>query len=473
MAELQRLLQQNGSFKSEMMQAFMQSAHQHQRNNSNDNQNNKKNSQGSRPSLSETGSYTSTTTSGRRDETDIRNRNQSIATNVGIIEEGLDNFKADPNNPTLTDNNTTLTASKTSSESTTTGPKLDNSQFSKTDNKMPAPQTVPNAASPMKMPEMTSETMMFMPEMMSMMKDMDPSKMMSGGMPPMPPPEMMAKLMPDADDNANQIDVERILETVKQVPSALRQQLIDHVIDTIGQAHMETVTPTREKVAEANKNFARKMAEGQIPDFSKMSIQPNMMWQKFVANMVFEVTQAIRFCKKLPGFADIKQADQITLVKKGSFEILLNRMCLLVDHVKQEMFDPSMEMKCPRDMVVNMPMGFFIKEFFNVAAQINPLSLTDVEVGIFSASLIMSPDRESLDNVGAIEILNTLFLQALYFEMRKNHNDFENKFARLLGIIPVFKMINQKHTMALNAMKMKKDPVMEVYPALPKEIYDA
>jgi len=81
-------------------------------------------------------------------------------------------------------------------------------------------------------------------------------------------------------------------------------------------------------------------------------------------------------------------------------------------------------------------------------------------------------EREGLANILAIEKLNTLFLQSLYFEMKKNHNDYENKFARLLGIIPVFKNINKKHSMALNAMKMQKHPVIDEYPALPKEIYD-
>lgn len=81
-------------------------------------------------------------------------------------------------------------------------------------------------------------------------------------------------------------------------------------------------------------------------------------------------------------------------------------------------------------------------------------------------------EREGLENIVAVEKLHSLFLQSLYFEMRKNHNDYESKFARLLGIIPVFKHINRKHAMALNAMKMQKDPVIEQYPPLPKEIYD-
>lgn len=42
-------------------------------------------------------------------------------------------------------------------------------------------------------------------------------------------------------------------------------------------------------------------------------------------------------------------------------------------------------------VIRSMPMGPFIDEFFEVATQINPLELTDDEVGIFSAALIMCP----------------------------------------------------------------------------------
>ena len=44
-----------------------------------------------------------------------------------------------------------------------------------------------------------------------------------------------------------------------------------------------------------------------------------------------------------------------------------------------------------RHVVKGMPMGFFIEEFFNVAEQFNPLQLTDEEIGIFSAVLLMNP----------------------------------------------------------------------------------
>jgi len=103
---------------------------------------------------------------------------------------------------------------------------------------------MPEAASPFMMPDLSPDMMMMMPDMMEMMGD---SSMMSGMMSGMMPEHMCADL-PEADANANEIDVERILEEVKHVPSALRQELIDQVVQTVGEAHLSTVTPTKEKV---------------------------------------------------------------------------------------------------------------------------------------------------------------------------------------------------------------------------------
>lgn len=197
MAELQKLLQTNGTFKSELMQAFLQAAQhsfrEHQRNNnSNDNQKNKN----SRTDVDSTKYRSSTMTSpsstkshSPSDQTaNIRNRNQSLDTKVGIIEDSLDNFKIDPDSSTVRDNNPTLTTTTTTATTDysifpaeiKTEPDLDNSQFSLPDNMLP-PFSMSTAASPMMMPQLSPDTMMMMPEMMEFMQGMDPN-----AMPPMP-----------------------------------------------------------------------------------------------------------------------------------------------------------------------------------------------------------------------------------------------------------------------------------------------
>ena len=81
-------------------------------------------------------------------------------------------------------------------------------------------------------------------------------------------------------------------------------------------------------------------------------------------------------------------------------------------------------------------------------------------------------ERDGLNNIKAIEKLNTLYLQSLFVAMKRHHSNYENTFCKLMGIIPVFRYINQKHSMALNSMKMQNAQVISEFPPLHKEVYD-
>lgn len=205
MAELQRLLQQNGTFKSELMQAFLAAAQvsfrEHQRNsNSNDNQKNKKNVQ--QKNGSESGYNSSTVSSPQSDPNqspniiDQNNQNKNhlgIDSKSGIIED-LDNFKITSETTSTMDNNqttSTVTTSPTTGEVISKDiklePGLDNQEFATMnplmDNSssglMGGMPPMPEAASPFMMPELSPDMMMMMPDMMEMMGD---QSMMSGMM---------------------------------------------------------------------------------------------------------------------------------------------------------------------------------------------------------------------------------------------------------------------------------------------------
>ena len=90
----------------------------------------------------------------------------------------------------------------------------------------------------------------------------------------------------------------------------------------------------------------------------------------------------------------------------------------------------------------------------------------------FISCCFLSTEREGLANVQAAEKLNMLFLQSLYLQMSQHHENLDDTFARLLSLIPVFRQVNKKHSMALNSMKMQKAPVIGEFPELHKEIYD-
>ncbi|XP_063448093.1 uncharacterized protein LOC134727640 [Mytilus trossulus] len=273
------------------------------------------------------------------------------------------------------------------------------------------------------------------------------------------------------DDNTFSIDINKIMAEVVKRPSDIRKNLLDQVTEEVVNAHFKTCKPTYQNVREANMRLEKLKAQNMLPDFSKMKIDPSKMWEQFVQNMVPEITMVVKFCKKIPGFNEICQEDQINLIKQGSFEVMLVRMCNLVDTEKEEMFDPDMKMKCPKAVVLGMPMGTFLVEFFKVAKAFNPLQLTDGEIGIFTATLIICPDRKSIINSVAIMKLQLLLMQALYVLIKKNHSDYDSLFIELMKRIPIFRGINAKHAKMLNNMKMNSPETISLFPELHKEVF--
>ena len=84
--------------------------------------------------------------------------------------------------------------------------------------------------------------------------------------------------------------------------------------------------------------------------------------------------------------------DQIRLIKQGSFEVMLARHTMLIDSDTERMLDPSLSKAAPRDVIKGMgPMGEFLSEMFMIARYVNPLELTDEEMGMLGAILLICP----------------------------------------------------------------------------------
>lgn len=272
------------------------------------------------------------------------------------------------------------------------------------------------------------------------------------------------------------VSVSAIVEEVRQTPSQTRRVLIDQVTDAIVEAHITTTLNTYGAIQAAKDrlNAARPDTDDIARNLAQLKLEANNMWQMFMTSMVPEITQVVKFCKKLPGFTEIEQDDQIRLIKQGAFEVMLARFSLLVDHQDQTMLDPTHQMRAKRVVIRQMPMGQFLDEFFSVAKEFNPLKLSDGEIGLFTAILIISPTRKNLTNVRTVKKIQALFQQALFYLMKHNHADTDQKFSQLMSLIPMFHRINEEHFKALTSIRMElesgKTNIM--FPDLHQEVFD-
>ncbi|GFR96645.1 peroxisome proliferator-activated receptor gamma [Elysia marginata] len=277
------------------------------------------------------------------------------------------------------------------------------------------------------------------------------------------------------DPNANCLsDVNKVLSEMKEIPAEQRRVLIDQITDVATEAHMSSTLNTQASIREASERIDTQMKAmgNQMPDMSKLTINPSAMMQHFLNSMVPEMTKVVNFSKQLPGFSDLDTEDQITLIKQGIFEVMISRITLLIDYVKDSMIDPSLKMKSPRSVVRQMsPMGPFIDQFFDIAKKTHAQDLTDGENGLFGAILMLCPDRHGLKNVTAVQTIQHLYLQALHLLLKHNHKDADELFCKLISSIPAIRKINDDHFRFLNNIKQKSDSQTHL-PQLHRELFD-
>ncbi|XP_036357191.1 nuclear hormone receptor family member nhr-48 isoform X2 [Octopus sinensis] len=265
--------------------------------------------------------------------------------------------------------------------------------------------------------------------------------------------------------------LDKIIDEGRQQPTEARRKLIEQVTITIVEAHRVTCRVTHEAVLEAYTKWEENKTK-LLEALDGKNSASDLMWRQFLTNMVPEITNVVQFCKRLPGFSEIDQEDQIKLIKQGTFEVMLARFCMLVDHQNYTMFDPDMKMQCPREVIREMPLGNFLEEFFLMAETFNPLKLSDQEIGLFTAVLIICPDRQNLSGVKAVSKIQGLFLQALYNELKANHKDYDTLFNDLIRTIPMFREFNHQHAMSLNNIRMRSIHSQFDFPELHKEVFD-
>lgn len=138
----------------------------------------------------------------------------------------------------------------------------------------------------------------------------------------------------------------------------------------------------------------------------------------------------------VPGFMKLSQDDQIVLLKAGSFEIAVIRMSRYLDltqnavlYVEEKTQDEIM-MNMPREETL-LPQEVFytsdtnemklVSYVFEVAKSIAELKLSEKEIALYSACVLLRPDRPCLKDADTIRCLQQAVYRVLKIELDRNH----------------------------------------------------
>ncbi|KAM9409216.1 peroxisome proliferator-activated receptor gamma isoform 2-T2 [Pholidichthys leucotaenia] len=186
------------------------------------------------------------------------------------------------------------------------------------------------------------------------------------------------------------------------------------------------------------------------------------------AEAVREVTE---FAKSIPGFVNLDLNDQVTLLKYGIIEVLIIMMSPLMN--KDGTLISYGEIFMTREFLKSLrkPFGQMMEPKFEFSVKFNMLELDDSDMALFLAVIILSGDRPGLLNVKPIEQIQETVLHSLELQLKLNHPDSLQLFAKLLQKMTDLRQMVTDHVHLIQLLK-KSEVDLCLHPLLQEIIKD-
>ncbi|XP_046421187.1 probable nuclear hormone receptor HR3 isoform X5 [Neodiprion fabricii] len=245
-------------------------------------------------------------------------------------------------------------------------------------------------------------------------------------------------------------------------------QISELLSKTIADAHARTCLFSTEQIQESFRK---------PHDLPKLIYYKNMadeeVWLECAQKLTTVIQHIIEFAKMVPGFMKLSQDDQIVLLKAGSFELAVLRMSRYLD----------LQQNCVLYGGTMLPQDAFyttdpveislVSCVFELARSVAELKLTETELALYSAAVLLSPDRPGLKGLQEITRLSQAVQRALRAEVDRNHvSPIKGDVTvcdAMLAKIPQLRDVSGLHMDALAKFK-RAQPLLE-FPALHKELF--
>merc|ERR1719273_2973493 len=237
---------------------------------------------------------------------------------------------------------------------------------------------------------------------------------------------------------------------LKNMENRVMAELADDakIIETVVRAHFDSCDYTSDKI----KPFiAKAMAEKQLTQCTGMTCpmkgRPEQSFlDTFSERFMDHVRQVCTFAKSIPGFKCLHHDDQVSLLKSCVFEVLLVRLSGLFDNQSLVCLNGDV---IKRATISEMPAGnarFLMDSVFELAQRINKFGLSDAEIGLFCAVVIITADRPGLRNPELVQKMQSKLKTVLQNILVPQHPEHQTIFPELINIIHDLRTLNTLHT---------------------------
>lgn len=230
------------------------------------------------------------------------------------------------------------------------------------------------------------------------------------------------------------------------------------IILTISQAHHAHCAYTEEKTRAlvrrpaifGSQSLDEVGGSGEGPGSAPQPDSPEQsklgLWQQFATLVTPSVQRVVEFAKRVPGFLDLVQDDQLILIKAGFFEVWLvhvSRGVLVgLPHDTLTFSDGTYLIRQQLELMFDHD---FVSAMFNFFVAFNNLQLNDTEIGLFSAVVLLTNERSGLYDSKAIDMGQSRLCEALRLQAGRNHPGDPGLPGRALALLGPLRALGLAH----------------------------
>ncbi|OWR43774.1 ecdysone-induced protein 78C-like isoform X1 [Danaus plexippus] len=192
------------------------------------------------------------------------------------------------------------------------------------------------------------------------------------------------------------------------------------------------------------------------------------LWYNVAVRMTPTVQQVVEFAKRVPGFNVLPQDDQLILIKLGFFEVWLSRMGRISSEATILFDDGNSIDQTQLELMYDIP---FAKSMLAYTARINKMCITEDEMALFSATLLLSPHRNGLSDKDKITALHMSLMEAFQFVVTESGiSDVPARMEAFAVATREARVLGLQHNDQLTWCRLNWQRL--VLPALFSEIFD-
>uniref|UniRef100_A0A3B3S3P1 RAR-related orphan receptor C b n=1 Tax=Paramormyrops kingsleyae TaxID=1676925 RepID=A0A3B3S3P1_9TELE len=239
---------------------------------------------------------------------------------------------------------------------------------------------------------------------------------------------------------------------------------IERVTQNIVRSHMETCRYSSEELRrlawtlytpEETRSFQTKSAEA--------------MWQLCAHHITGAIQYVVEFAKRITGFMDLCQNDQIVLLKAGCLEVLLLRMSRAYNPINNTMlFDGKF---ASSQLFKALGCDDLIGAVFELARGLCRLQMSDEEMALFTAAILLSPDRPWLTDILQIQRLQERVYIALQYSLHQSGATEEKLAILCKSCLHPINSICNLHIDKLQFFRLVHPETTYSFPALYREVF--